>query len=120
MKKIKRLLAMALLIVSTAAASLSITGMAVAQASPRYDLACWGVMTAGGDVHTIKLAGTQRTRRTLMDSIGQWTIGDSSSPRYNLSSGYMPAFAQNSSSMASGDTIAASSGIELYFPLLQQ
>ena len=116
MQKIRRTIRMALLLILTAITALSVSGIAAAQSSPRFDLACWGVITPGGDLRTI---GGSNVRFTLADSVGQWTLGESYGSRYTVRSGYLSAFG-----VSGPATLFASAGeqapdAQIYIPLMR-
>ncbi len=61
--------------------ALSVAGLALAQASTRYDLGCWSVYTGGGGQR-------QSASVQILDVAGLWAGGQSSSPNIVLHSGY--------------------------------
>lgn len=91
--------------------ALSASGLALAQASPRFDLGCWGALTtAGGEQQT--------TNFRLTYTLGQVIAGGVASPNVQLRIGYSQDWRTLQPAIPTpGPTITA--GTEsLYLPLI--
>jgi hypothetical protein len=73
-----RLLLLALALVG----SLSASGLALAQSTGQFDLACWGVFTAGGDLRV-------STNARVQDAFGHLAVGDMISPTALVRQGHV-------------------------------
>ena len=74
----------AALLLLAAVLALSVASIAAAQSSANFQLGCWGVVTAGGDLHTMSPSNFK-----LVDSIGQYAAGQSKSASYTIRGGYL-------------------------------
>jgi hypothetical protein len=70
-----------LLLTLAVIAALGVSGLALAQSSTLFDLACWGIFTNGGEVRV-------STSAEIRDTFGQPAVGTMSSPTVIIRSGY--------------------------------
>jgi hypothetical protein len=105
MKRVKLIVVLAALI-----AGLAVSGLALAQASPNFDLGCSGVLsTAGG----VAVSPTFR----LFDSLGQTVAGRAASPNFRVQIGYIQNWSVLEASTAQANLSPAQvDGVTLYFP----
>ena len=93
--------------------ALSVSGLALAQASPRFDLGCWGALTTAG--------GEQQTPNfRLTYTVGQVIAGGAASPNAQLRIGYSQDWRTLQPAIPTpGPTIT--SGTEtIYLPLISR
>ena len=82
MHKRRRIFLVCLTLLLVGGIFLTMTGAALAQASERYDMACWGIQSGGGGTRTT-------SQHTVLDSFGQTWGVPSSSATYTLRPGYI-------------------------------
>jgi hypothetical protein len=95
-----------LILLAVLAASLSSSGLALAQSSFAVDLGCWGVLNSAGDVQ-------QTTSARLVYTVGAATAGSVSSSTARLNIGYvqdMRTLQFASQAMAENVNLAAEQG----------
>lgn len=68
--------------------ALSASGLVLAQSTNQFDLACWGVFTAGGDLRI-------STNARIQDAFGQMVVGDMTSPTAIVRQGHVQRLFSN-------------------------
>ena len=107
MKRVKLIVIMAALL-----AGLAISGLALAQASPNFDLGCSGVLSTAGGV-----AVSPNFR--LFDSLGQTVAGRAESANFRLRIGYIQNWSVlEASTVPASVAPAQGDGATLYFPFV--
>ena len=79
-------------------------------------MGCWGVVSAGGGG-----GGTRTlpdTKRTLTDSTGQWSAGESASASYKIRAGYIQPFDTSTAAAIDSDPVTVGQGADIYLPVL--
>ena len=73
------------LLVLALVGALSASGLALAQSTNQFDLACWGIFTTGGDLRA-------STNARVQDAFGHLAVGDMVSPTVIVRQGHVQRF----------------------------
>ena len=93
--------------------ALSIASIAAAQSSVNFQLGCWGVVSGGGGTRTLP-----NSNRTLVDSTGQWAVGETSSSSYTIRGGYVQQFGFSASAAVDNSPALIGQTDLIYLPWL--